>query len=42
MLSGSADPTDGALFFHSAKARPGGFFKKRPRVGEIGGNVFYR
>lgn len=43
LLAGAgADPTSGALFFHSAKARPGGFFSKRPRVGEIGGNVFYR
>lgn len=42
VLSGGDDPTSGALFFHSAKARPGGFFSKRPRVGVIGGNVFYR
>lgn len=42
VLAGTDDPTRGALFFHSAKARPGGFFSKRPRVGEIGGNVFYR
>lgn len=37
----SPDPTRGALFFHSARAKPG-WFKSRPRVGEIGGNVFYR
>ncbi|MBP7002126.1 cell wall hydrolase [Amaricoccus sp.] len=42
VLAGGGDPTSGALYFHSAKARPGGFFSKRPRVGVIGGNVFYR
>ena len=41
VLSADEDPTDGALFFHSAKARPG-WFAKRERVGRIGGNVFYR
>ena len=41
VLSGATDPTRGALFFHSAAARPG-WFNSRPRVGEIGGNVFYR
>ena len=41
VLSGAPDPTNGALFFHSARAKPG-WFKSRPRVGEIGGNVFYR
>jgi spore germination cell wall hydrolase CwlJ-like protein len=35
------DPTGGALFFHAEGARPG-WFASRPRVGEIGGNVFYR
>jgi N-acetylmuramoyl-L-alanine amidase len=35
------DPTEGALFFHSANADPG-WFSTRPRTGEIGGNVFYR
>lgn len=43
LLAGAAaDPTNGALFFHSASSRGGGFFAKRPRVGVIGGNVFYR
>lgn len=36
-----ADLTTGALFFHSARTTPG-WFSTRPRVGEIGGNVFYR
>jgi spore germination cell wall hydrolase CwlJ-like protein len=40
-LSGAPDPTGGALFFHAASVSPG-WFKSRPRVGEIGGNVFYR
>ena len=41
VLSGASDITRGALFFHSAAARPG-WFATRPRVGEFGGNVFYR
>ena len=41
VLDGAPDPTNGALFFHSAHAAPG-WFKSRPRVGVIGGNVFYR
>ena len=42
VLSGdAADITRGAIFFHSAKA-PAGWFKSRPRVGTIGGNIFYR
>ena len=41
VLTAEEDPTEGALFFHSAKARPG-WFAKRERVGRIGGNVFYR
>ena len=41
VLTGAPDPTRGALFFHSAAAAPG-WFASRPRVGEIGGNVFYR
>jgi spore germination cell wall hydrolase CwlJ-like protein len=41
VLSAPDDPTNGALFFHSAKAKPG-WFAKRARVGRIGGNVFYR
>ena len=42
VLAGDAnDITRGAIFFHSAKA-PAGWFKSRPRVGTIGGNVFYR
>lgn len=40
-LTGSDDPTGGALFFHSARVAPG-WFKSRPRIGEFGGNVFYR
>jgi spore germination cell wall hydrolase CwlJ-like protein len=42
VLEGDApDPTDGALFFHSAGVAPG-WFASRPRVGEIAGNVYYR
>lgn len=41
VLTGAPDPTRGALFFHSTAARPG-WFNSRPRVGVIGGNVFYR
>jgi spore germination cell wall hydrolase CwlJ-like protein len=41
VLSGAPDPTRGALFFHAASVAPG-WFDSRPRVGEIGGNVFYR
>lgn len=41
VLTGAPDPTRGALFFHSASAKPG-WFSSRPRVGVIGGNVFYR
>jgi spore germination cell wall hydrolase CwlJ-like protein len=41
VLTGAPDITNGALFFHSASADPG-WFSTRPRVGEIGGNVFYR
>jgi spore germination cell wall hydrolase CwlJ-like protein len=37
----SPDPTDGAIFFHAAYAAPG-WFATRERVGEIGGNIFYR
>jgi spore germination cell wall hydrolase CwlJ-like protein len=41
VLSGAPDITQGALFFHSARAAPG-WFNSRPRVGTFGGNVFYR
>jgi spore germination cell wall hydrolase CwlJ-like protein len=41
VLAGAPDPTAGALFFHSASVAPG-WFASRPRVGIIGGNVFYR
>jgi spore germination cell wall hydrolase CwlJ-like protein len=41
VLSGAPDITQGALFFHSARAAPG-WFDSRPRVGTFGGNVFYR
>lgn len=39
VLAGAADPTNGALFFHSARIKPGWKHKK---TGVIGGNVFYR
>lgn len=35
------DPTDGALFFHAATVSPA-WFKTRPRIGNFGGNIFYR
>lgn len=41
VLSGEPDITNGALFFHSASAKPG-WFASRKRVGTFGGNVFYR
>ena len=42
VLTGAvADPTDGALFFHASRIRPG-WFESRTRVGEIGNHVFYR
>jgi Cell Wall Hydrolase len=41
VLTGSvADPTNGALFFHASRIRPG-WFESRIRVGEIGNHVFY-
>jgi N-acetylmuramoyl-L-alanine amidase len=42
VLDGTPDPTGGALFFHSARASSTGWFRTRPRVGQFGGNVFYR
>lgn len=41
VLEGARDITSGALFFHSSAVKPG-WFATRPRVGEFGGNVFYR
>ncbi|MFO1105164.1 MAG: cell wall hydrolase [Amaricoccus sp.] len=41
VLAGAPDITNGALFFHAAGAKPG-WFKSRPKVGLIGGNIFYR
>lgn len=41
VLSGEPDITNGALFFHSASAKPG-WFASRKRVGTFGGNIFYR
>jgi N-acetylmuramoyl-L-alanine amidase len=35
------DPTAGALFFHAAGISSR-FHQSRPRIGQIGGNVFYR
>jgi len=35
------DPTNGALFFHSARIPPG-WFATRKRLGEFGGNIFYK
>lgn len=39
VLAGARDTTGGALFFHSARIKPGWSHKK---TGVIGGNVFYR
>jgi N-acetylmuramoyl-L-alanine amidase len=41
VLAGAPDPTRGALFFHAASVAPA-WFASRARVGEFGGNVFYR
>ncbi len=41
VLTGAPDITNGALFFHAASVSPG-WFKTRPRIGEFGGNIFYR
>jgi spore germination cell wall hydrolase CwlJ-like protein len=42
VLTGTvADPTNGALFFHASRIRPG-WFETRARVGKIGNHVFYR
>jgi spore germination cell wall hydrolase CwlJ-like protein len=41
VLSGAPDITNGALFFHAAWMDPG-WFNARPKVGQFGGNVFYR
>jgi N-acetylmuramoyl-L-alanine amidase len=41
VLAGAPDITGGALFFHAARVAPG-WFTTRSRVGQIGGNVFYR
>jgi spore germination cell wall hydrolase CwlJ-like protein len=41
VLAGAPDITSGALFFHAAWMEPG-WFGTRPRVGQFGGNVFYR
>ena len=37
----TADPTNGALFFHASRIKPG-WFATRPRTTELGGHVFYR
>ena len=41
LFSDAPDPTEGALFFH-ANWMPPGWFKTLSRVGEFGGNIFYR
>ncbi len=40
-LSGAPDITNGALFFHAARMPPG-WFNTLDRVGQFGGNIFYR
>ncbi|MFT3972691.1 MAG: cell wall hydrolase [Amaricoccus sp.] len=40
VLDGAPDITNGALYFHSAKAKGG--FGGRKKLGVFGGNVFYR
>lgn len=41
LFADAPDPTDGALYFH-AKWMPPGWFNTLKRVGEFGGNIFYR
>lgn len=40
-LSGATDITKGSLFFHAAWMPPG-WFNTLDRVGQFGGNIFYR
>jgi spore germination cell wall hydrolase CwlJ-like protein len=41
-MTDAADPTRGALYFHSVKIRPPAWASKRKRIGRIGDHVFYR
>jgi N-acetylmuramoyl-L-alanine amidase len=42
MQAGAKDPTNGALYFHSAKIKPPAWAKKRKALGRIGDHIFYR
>lgn len=42
MAGDAADPTKGALYFHSAKIKPPVWARKRKNLGRIGDHVFYR
>lgn len=42
MKAEAADPTGGALYFHSSKIRPPAWTAKRRRLTRIGDHIFYR
>ncbi len=42
MVAGAKDPTQGALYFHSAKIKAPKWAKSRKRLTRIGGHIFYR
>ncbi|MEK9969306.1 MAG: cell wall hydrolase [Ferrovibrio sp.] len=42
MQPGAQDPTKGALYFHSAKAKTPKWAKSRKRLARIGDHIFYR
>lgn len=42
MKAEAADPTGGALYFHSSKIRPPAWTAKRQRLARIGDHIFYR
>jgi spore germination cell wall hydrolase CwlJ-like protein len=42
MLDGAKDPTQGALYFHSARAKTPKWAKSRKRLVRIGDHIFYR
>lgn len=41
-LTDAKDPTDGALYFHSAKIKPPVWVKQHRNLGRIGDHIFYR
>lgn len=42
MAAGAKDPTQGALYFHSAKIKAPKWAKSRKRLARIGDHIFYR